>query len=314
MQTALWFGAQDIAGSAHAAGFGLYRSDGSAKPAAGAFRALDGGIAPAPCGGVVDGSGPSIEIAEPLDGTRFVDMIDIDAKGVDSAGGVGIARIKMYADGKFERTFGDGHARISPWWPSRYWKRGKHTLTFKAIDEANNVITKSVTVYKVRRLATSAKLALEQLGPSTVKVTGRVSSPMAPRRQAGRQGDRRVPEARAGRSGRPCTGSAAARAGRSRSPSASSAGRWRVFLRYPGQEGLQAVALEAAALRDRLSVSAGTAGSRGASSARGRVTPRPGLEPLQRARPTASRRSPRPRRRGPCRRRRAGCGRAGRRP
>jgi Cellulase (glycosyl hydrolase family 5) len=176
VQTALWFGTQDIAGSAHAGGFGLYRGDGSAKPAAAQFRALDGGIAPAPCGAVVDASGPSIEIAEPLDGARFVDMIDIDAKGVDSPGGVGVARIKMYADGKFERTFGDGHARISPWWPSRYWKRGKHTLTFKAIDEANNVITKSVTVYKVRRLATSARLSLEQLDERTVRVTGGVKA------------------------------------------------------------------------------------------------------------------------------------------
>src|SRR6202008_3675710 len=108
-----------------------------------------------------------IEIAQPLDGLRFVDMLDVDARGVDSAGGVGIARIKMYADGKFERTFGDGHARISPWWPSRYWKRGKHTLTFKAIDEANNQFTKSVTVYKVRRLATSAQLSLARVDPST---------------------------------------------------------------------------------------------------------------------------------------------------
>jgi hypothetical protein len=176
VQTALWFGLQDIAGSPYAAGFGLYRGDRSAKPAAAAFRALDAGIPPGACGGVVDASGPQIEVAEPLDGIRFVDMIDIDARGVDSPGGVGIARIKMYADGKFERTFGDGHASISPWRPSRYWKRGKHTITFKAIDEASNVITKSVTVYKVKRLATSAKLSLQQLDPSTVRVTGGVKA------------------------------------------------------------------------------------------------------------------------------------------
>ena len=181
VQTALWFGMQDIAGSPHAGGFGLYRGDRSAKPSAAAFRALDAGIAPAPCGGVVDASGPQIEIAEPLDGLRFVDMIDIDARGVDSPGGVGIARIKMYADGKFERTFGDGHARISPWWPSRYWKRGKHTLTFKAIDEASNVLIEVGHGLQGPQLpkATSAKLALQQLDPSTVKVTGGVSSARA---------------------------------------------------------------------------------------------------------------------------------------
>jgi Cellulase (glycosyl hydrolase family 5) len=233
VQTALWFGTQDIAGSLHAGGFGLYRGDRSAKPAAAVFRALDGGIAPAACGGVVDASGPSIEIAEPLDGMRFVDMIDIDAKGVDSPGGVGVARIKMYADGKFERTFGDGHAEISPWWPSRYWRRGKHTITFKAIDEANNVITKSVTVYKVRRLATSAKLTLQQLDPKTVRVTGGVkahaSSKLGGRavvvfqKQAGRKW-RTVHRIRR-QASRPIAVTQKVKRG-----------SWRVFLLYPGRK------------------------------------------------------------------------------
>ena len=242
VQTAIWFGLQDIAGSAHAAGFGLYRGDRSAKPAAGSFRALDAGIAPAPCGGVVDASGPQIEIAQPLDGMKFVDMIDIDARGVDSPGGVGIARIKMYADGKFERTFGDGHARISPWWPSRYWKRGKHTLTFKAIDEASNVISKSVTVNKVKRLpkvVTSATLALQQLDPSTVKVTGAVSSPKA-RAASKLRGkafvvfQKRVSGKRKWRT--------IHRIGRRASKAIDVTqrvrpGTWRVYLRYPGRAG-----------------------------------------------------------------------------
>ena len=234
--TALWFGIQDIAGSAHAGGFGLYRLDRSAKPAAGAFKALDAGIAPAPCGGVVDASGPQIEVAEPLDGQKFVDMIDIDARGVDAPGGVGIARIKMYADGKFERTFGDGHARISPWWPSRYWKRGKHTLTFKAIDEANNVITKSVTVHKVRRLATSARLTLERLGPSTVKVTGAIRA-QAAAKLGGRaivvfqkqvRGTWKTVHRIRRRASRPVAVTRRVKPG-----------SWRVFLRYAGKQGFK---------------------------------------------------------------------------
>jgi hypothetical protein len=236
VQVALWFGIQDIPGSLHAGGFGLYRRDQSAKPAAAAFRALDGGIAPAACGGVVDASGPAIEIAEPLDGTRFVDMIDIDAKGVDSPGGVGIARIKMYADGKFERTFGDGHARISPWWPSRYWKRGRHTLTFKAIDEAENVITKSVTVYKVRRLKTSAKLRLERVGPSTVKVTGGVTA-----RTAAKPGGRAAIVFQKRARGKWNTVHRIRR--RASRPVAVTQrvkpGAWRVFLRYPGRKSFK---------------------------------------------------------------------------
>ena len=175
---AFWFGMQDIPGSKFAEGYGLYRADGSPKPSAAAFRALDGGIDPQPCGGVIDTSGPRIQVAQPLDGLKFVDMFDVDVKAVDSGGGVGIRRLEFYADGKFVRSFGDGVAEISPWWDSRYWKRGKHTLTFKAEDEAGNKATKTITVHKVRRLPkvkTAAALTLEQLAPGTVKVTGGVT-------------------------------------------------------------------------------------------------------------------------------------------
>jgi len=246
VQTALWFGVQDIPGSVHAGGFGLYRWDGSAKPAAAAFRALDAGIAAQPCGGVVDGSGPEIAVAQPLDGLKFVDMIDIDAQGVDSPGGVGIARIKLFADGEFERTFGDGRARISPYWPSRYWKRGKHTLTFKAIDEANNQITKTVTVHKVRRLPkvrTSATLALTQLDPATVKVTGGIRWPAA--HAATRlRGAAHVVFQRQVKKGKK---SVWKRVHKHRRPAVKpvsltkrlAPGRWRVFLNYPGVEGFK---------------------------------------------------------------------------
>jgi hypothetical protein len=47
---AMWFGMQDIPGSAHAGGYGLFRLDGSPKPAADAFTALNAGIAPVRCG------------------------------------------------------------------------------------------------------------------------------------------------------------------------------------------------------------------------------------------------------------------------
>jgi hypothetical protein len=179
---AFWFGMQDFTGSAHAGGYGLYRLDGSAKPAAAAFSALKRGIAPAACGGVVDTSGPEIRIAEPLDGARFVKKLPIDARAVDSAGGVGIRRIEIWADGKFARSFGDGHALMRSFWYVADWKRGAHTLTFKAEDEAGNKVSKSITVYKVSKLPkvkTSAALALVQLDPVTVRVTGGITSQTA---------------------------------------------------------------------------------------------------------------------------------------
>jgi hypothetical protein len=239
---ALWFGTQDIAGSVHAGGFGLYRLDGSAKPAAAAFRALDAGIPAEPCGGVVDRSGPEIQIAKPLDKQKFVDMIDVQAKGVDSAGGVGIARIKFYVDGKFERTSGNGEFKISPFWDSRYWKRGKHTLTFKAIDEANNVLTKSVTVYKVKKLPkvkTSAALALEVLDPATVRVTGGVTWPEAHASTRLRGKAAVVFQKRAGKKWK-----TAVKVRRSAVKPVDvtkrlKRGSWRVYLSFPGVEGFK---------------------------------------------------------------------------
>jgi hypothetical protein len=176
VQVALWFGLQDIPGAKYAAGYGLYRLDGSPKPSAAAFRALAGGIAPLPCGGVIDKSGPDIQIAKPTDGAKFVDVLPIDARAVDTAGGVGIRRIEVWADGKFEYSFGDGHALMRSFWPVADWKRGKHTLTFKAEDEAGNKSSKSITVYKVRTLRTSASLRLRQLDPFTVRISGGVKA------------------------------------------------------------------------------------------------------------------------------------------
>ncbi len=183
VQVALWFGIQDIPGSKYAAGYGLYRANGSAKPAAAAFKALGRGISPQPCGGVIDTTGPDIVIAKPTDGAKFVEMFPLDAKAVEAPGGVGVQKIEIYADGKFSRSDGDGHAQMEYFWPSREWKNGStHKITFKAFDEADNTTSRTITVTKVKRLPkakTSAALGLEQLDPTTVKVTGRVTSPKA---------------------------------------------------------------------------------------------------------------------------------------
>ena len=239
---AMWFGLQDIPGSAYAGGYGLYRADGSAKPAAAAFRALDGGVPAQPCGGVIDTSGPQIQVAEPLAGLKFVDMFDVDAKAVDSGGGVGIRRLEFYADGKFVRSFGDGVARISPWWNSRYWKRGKHTLTFKAEDEAGNKASKTIAVYKVRKLPkvrTRAALALEQLDPRTVKVTGGVTPGTAHAATKLRGKAFVVFQKRAGRRWK-TTIKVRTNAGRPVSVrKALTPGSWRVFLNYPGVKGFK---------------------------------------------------------------------------
>ncbi|MGI8781893.1 MAG: hypothetical protein ACR2L8_17300 [Solirubrobacteraceae bacterium] len=242
VQTALWFGVQDIPKSVHAGGFGLYRTDRSAKPAAAAFRELDGGIPAVPCGGVVDTSGPEIVIAKPTDGQKFVGMFPIDAKAVDSAGGVGIQKIEIYEDGRFSRSYGNGHAVMRAFWPSRDWKVGStHTITFKGWDEADNTTSKSIRLKKVRRLPkvkTSAALAVEQLDPATVRVTGRVTSRKA--RAAGLRGKAFVVFQKQ----RKAKWKTIHRVGKHASKAVDltqsvAPGSWRVYLNYPGRKGFK---------------------------------------------------------------------------
>jgi hypothetical protein len=134
---AMWFGLQDIPGSTYAGGYGLFRTNGSRAPAAGAFRALAGGITPKPCGGYMDSQGPSITINKPTDGGVFKRELGVDAVASDS---LGVRGVELWIDGRKFRYFGDPHAQMPILWPSREWKVGStHTLTFKAFDEGGNV-------------------------------------------------------------------------------------------------------------------------------------------------------------------------------
>jgi hypothetical protein len=169
-------------------------------------------------------------------------MFPVDAKAVDTPGGVGVQKIAIYADGKLERSFGDGHALMRRYWDSREWRIGsRHRITFKAWDEAGNMTSKSVRVTKVRRLPkvrTAASIAVEQLDPATVRVTGRVTTVDASlarklrgkvfvvfQRKVGgdwktfRRIDRRVRRA--------------VDVTQRLAP-----GSWRVFLKYPGRRGV----------------------------------------------------------------------------
>jgi hypothetical protein len=149
---ALWFGVQDIPGSRHARGFGLYGRKGRAKPAARAFRKLDRGIRPrAGCGGYVDRTPPTIRVVTPLDGSRYADKLRVRVRAFDNQGGSGIGRISLAADGRHVRSWGGSGGSIDPWWGSADWKPGLHTLTFSVRDRAQNATTVSVRVEKVRR-------------------------------------------------------------------------------------------------------------------------------------------------------------------
>jgi hypothetical protein len=176
VSVALWFGLQDIPGSTFAGGYGLFRTNGSARPAADAFRALAGGITPRPCGGYMDSEGPSITINNPTEGSKFKRELGIDAVASDA---LGVRGVELWIDGKKFRYFGDPHAQMPILWPSREWRVGStHTLTFKAFDEGGNTSSKSIRVTKVRKLpkaTTAASLGVTPVAPGTVQVTGRLT-------------------------------------------------------------------------------------------------------------------------------------------
>ncbi|HYI19494.1 MAG TPA: hypothetical protein VD836_12345 [Solirubrobacteraceae bacterium] len=179
---AFWYGLQDFDGHSHAGGYGLYRRNGSAKPAAQAFKALADRIQARRCGGVIDTAGPQFTVKAPQDGLVFRKEMGIDVEATD-AGGVGIKGTELRIDGKFYRYFGDGHATMPILWESREWRNGtSHKLTFIAEDNAGNEATMSVTVKKVRRLPKARTVATVSVTPvdaTSVRVTGGVSTTKA---------------------------------------------------------------------------------------------------------------------------------------
>ncbi|HEV2768768.1 MAG TPA: hypothetical protein VGV40_01105 [Solirubrobacteraceae bacterium] len=166
----MWFSLQDIRDHpGYAAGLGLLRTDGSAKPAYAAMRALRNGANVAPnrsCGSVVDHEPPSVNVARPTDGLRFADRLSVGASAADAPGGTGMKHIELLVDGRHILNFKGDSVRLDPWYNSRdRISLGRHTLTLRAYDNAGNTAERSVTVEKVRP---------DQLAPiATVTTLGR---------------------------------------------------------------------------------------------------------------------------------------------
>ena len=155
VQVALWFGMQDIRGSRHAGGYGLFSKRGRGKPAAKAFKRLRRGIRPKRCGGYIDRTPPTIRVLEPRDGQRFSGKLSVRVRAFDNRGGTGLQRIYMSRNGRHVLTWGGNGGSIEPWWASQDWRLGTHTLTFRVRDNAHNETSVTVTVEKVRRSSRS---------------------------------------------------------------------------------------------------------------------------------------------------------------
>jgi hypothetical protein len=146
--------------------YGLIRTDGSAKPAMAAFKAVAaaGGGQAGPCG---DFDAPSIRVIKPTPGQQFVDKLDLQA-----------ARITFTYDANADvRNFTDGLANnvpvgLAPWQGSGKLGLGPHTIIVTALDKNGNTSTVQVPVVKVAASALASTLTpTVKLSTKKVKCT-----------------------------------------------------------------------------------------------------------------------------------------------
>jgi hypothetical protein len=164
VQKADWFTLRDTAGNGvdELNHYGLVRTDGAAKPAMGAFKAVAaaGGGSAATCG---DFDPPSIRIVKPTPGQQFVDKLDLSAAATDA--GTGVARITFSYDNQSTeiRNFTDNLQNnvpvgLAPWQGSGKLGLGTHTITVTALDKNGNTSVQTVSVTKVDPAALKATL------------------------------------------------------------------------------------------------------------------------------------------------------------
>ena len=152
VRVALWFSLQDVG---HGAGYGdhlgLIRPGGKRKRAYSAMRAVrNGKIRAARCGGASDRAAPSLAVARPTEGAVLTDgeNLPVRVTARDNRGGVGMRRIELYVNGRRVRTWGGGTVRGS-WFGFRTLGYGDHRVEIRALDHAQNVSVRRLTVRKV---------------------------------------------------------------------------------------------------------------------------------------------------------------------
>jgi Bacterial Ig domain len=152
VRVALWFSLQDVgAGPGYGNHLGLMRRSGKRKLAYGAMRKVrNGKIRAARCGGASDRAAPSLAVGRPAEGAVFTDGENLPMRVTarDNRGGVGMRRVELHVDGRQVRTWGGGTVRSS-WFGFRQLGYGDHSVEIRALDQAQNVGVRRLTVRKV---------------------------------------------------------------------------------------------------------------------------------------------------------------------
>jgi hypothetical protein len=113
-------------------------------------KVRNGKIRRAGCGGRSDRSAPGLAVKRPSEGAVFTDGENLPMRVTarDNRGGTGMRRVELYVDGKRVRTWGGGNVRSS-WFGFRSLGYGEHAVEIRALDQAQNVSVKRLTVRKV---------------------------------------------------------------------------------------------------------------------------------------------------------------------
>lgn len=170
VQVALWFNMQDTSSAdSELNRYGLLRADGSHKPAWAAFRDVtaNGDQLSGACGKL---SGPTLSVAAPTDGARYVDGLFIKATATDPQ----LRSLSVLADGRRVNGFSGARLRNGVpvawlWHGAKALSYGSHTITIRAADSQGNLTVQNVTVTHLRRGQVGALLPVAL----RVKVSGR---------------------------------------------------------------------------------------------------------------------------------------------
>ena len=146
VERASWFSLADF-GVADLFGlrYGLYDWLGHARPVLSAFKKAGRARPNRSCGTRVDRRGAKITIAWPADNKRASRTLHFKASARDASG---LLTLHLLVDGKQVRVTSKRRLR-GRWSGWRGLPLGPHQVTFKAVDRAHNVSTKSVTVNRV---------------------------------------------------------------------------------------------------------------------------------------------------------------------
>lgn len=184
VKQAMWFNQQDFDSSAanYDMQLGLVTDSYERKPAFNAF-AHAGGLGAIPCGGAMDFSGPSVQIASPADQILFytgalpVRIVAHDDHSVQD--------INLSVDGRRIGIKTNKHGTTATanlaWWGAGKLSFGPHVLEAKARDDAHNFGTSRITIVRVggagfnQRIGSRLKVRYGKVRNRRLPVKGKMS-------------------------------------------------------------------------------------------------------------------------------------------